>query len=420
MHQSFGIRRCVAVLAAAACVAQRNQTTTATELGASVPSPAILVALQEGPPGELALREWSTYAGEWLLDNGSATVWVLCTTNEIEAAVRKSPYVQPFLVDKISSWVHVFEEFFLLPNNSHQHTSITGLFGEGSLPHPELSESIDSLQESLYSSVPPTAILTRSRSRGNGTEPERWFSDTLITQIWCNWAMLTSSRLAELGLLEYRTLNTTLLEVLSILLQEPSGTDAVLVDGTQVLRSIFEVGSRSSSAEDTAGAGSIRGKYASGISSLALATGSAGTQQRIAVGSAASTDLKADRPEGNPVHIGRVGLSLVLDDDIDPAKYDGLAGRSGDQRLVRASIIQKSPWPPQYVLETVATKNGLVIVSNVNCGYLDMATNFLMSVRETADAKVRSGALRSTMLFAVFLRAHTIDNRASLLVVLHR
>ena len=54
----------------------------------------------------------------------------------------------------------------------------------------------------------------------------------------------------------------------------------------------------------------------------------------------------------------------------------------------------------RYVLETVASgrktgggeskgSNGLVIVSSANCGRLDRATNFLMSVRRTSGAKVR-------------------------------
>lgn len=46
----------------------------------------------------------------------------------------------------------------------------------------------------------------------------------------------------------------------------------------------------------------------------------------------------------------------------------------------------------RYVLETVVTSDGVVIVSNVNCGYLDMSTNFLLSVREASGAKVGASA----------------------------
>lgn len=70
-----------------------------------------------------------------------------------------------------------------------------------------------------------------------------------------------------------------------------------------------------------------------------------------------------------------------------------------------AAEIVRAVWPPPYVLETVssnlaasgsrmapprgsAASKGLVVVTNVNCGYLDMATNFLLSVRRTSDIKV--------------------------------
>ncbi|CAM9206713.1 unnamed protein product, partial [Hapterophycus canaliculatus] len=42
----------------------------------------------------------------------------------------------------------------------------------------------------------------------------------------------------------------------------------------------------------------------------------------------------------------------------------------------------------RYVLEHTVTEQGVVIVSNVNCGYLDMAVNFIMSVQRHSNAKV--------------------------------
>lgn len=42
----------------------------------------------------------------------------------------------------------------------------------------------------------------------------------------------------------------------------------------------------------------------------------------------------------------------------------------------------------RYLLEAVATDEGVVIVSNVNCGYLDMSVNFMLSVERTSGAKV--------------------------------
>jgi len=66
-----------------------------------------------------------------------------------------------------------------------------------------------------------------------------------------------------------------------------------------------------------------------------------------------------------------------------------------DHALVREEInngavtIGTALWPPPYVLETAALDNGLVIVNNVNCGYLDFATNFLLAARKVvSDVKV--------------------------------
>ena len=66
-------------------------------------------------------------------------------------------------------------------------------------------------------------------------------------------------------------------------------------------------------------------------------------------------------------------------------------GRGGGDGVVE---IATAPWPPLYVLETVANEDGLVIVNNVNCGYLDFATNFLRSVRRVSSAKVRARPAR--------------------------
>ena len=50
--------------------------------------------------------------------------------------------------------------------------------------------------------------------------------------------------------------------------------------------------------------------------------------------------------------------------------------------------IVNATWPPPYILDTVADENGLVITNNVNCGYLDMAVNFLTSVQKFSDSRV--------------------------------
>lgn len=74
--------------------------------------------------------------------------------------------------------------------------------------------------------------------------------------------------------------------------------------------------------------------------------------------------------------------------------------KAENSNMPTRSVIAKAPWPPMYVLETAASilraqvpagsPRGLVLMTNVNCGYLDMAANLLLSVRKTTDAKVRA------------------------------
>lgn len=78
--------------------------------------------------------------------------------------------------------------------------------------------------------------------------------------------------------------------------------------------------------------------------------------------------------DGGSLYIGTLGHALVL---------------GGDTAVVGVAL-----WPPIYVLETAALEDGLVIVNNVNCGYLDFATNFLTAARKVvSDVKVSRRSL---------------------------
>jgi len=50
--------------------------------------------------------------------------------------------------------------------------------------------------------------------------------------------------------------------------------------------------------------------------------------------------------------------------------------------------IKYSQWPPLYILEEVSDENGLIITNNVNCGYLDLGINLLLSIKKNSDSKV--------------------------------
>lgn len=116
-------------------------------------------------------------------------------------------------------------------------------------------------------------------------------------------------------------------------------TDMLLVDGTTVIPSTFYLSEENS--------------------------------QWVSAGNAAAAD-------GEDLYIGRLDLSLRLDDDDSNGHTETATAR-----------IAAAPWPPEYVLETVAAKTGVVLVNNVNCGYLDIAMNLLRSIRNVSDAEVR-------------------------------
>lgn len=114
-----------------------------------------------------------------------------------------------------------------------------------------------------------------------------------------------------------------------------------------------------------------------------------------------------DKTDGTPTDSGEKGLHGSHDDRENAASVsrdsggdDGtpvMTGQSSDTTReggkgygrVRPSKIEVAPWPPRYVLEDIATRDaGVVTVTSVNCGYLDMAANFLLSVRRHSDVKV--------------------------------
>lgn len=321
---------------------------TNTNLDSPKASTVLLVALQDGPAGDQALIAWSAYVGgasaNWR-ESSLPPVWVLCTNDAIEEAVRGTPHVLPFVADESASWAEVMGRFMI------QTASVVGLFGEGSLPHPDLAESVKSLESTgaLALPVQPTAIIVRSRRIIDGKE---WLPDKFIGQIWCNRGMFAASRLTTsiAGLDKQSVQNLTLLEVFPRILRADQSDTAeagvvVLVDGTNVLGSIFDL--------DIVGAEEPTRPTTTG-----KATGA--------------------HAQGGNLYIGTLPFALVFDGHRD-ARKNG----------VRTSVIAEAHWPPAYVLANVATDDRLIIVGDVSCACLDMGTNFLRSVRRASDAKVR-------------------------------
>lgn len=233
-----------------------------------------------------------------------------------------------------------------------------GLLGEGVLPTADLDLSLNSMEQAFAGSLAPTAVLTRSRTRGDAANSPAWLPDTLISQVWCNRAMMTG-----LGLEDVAFQDSTLLELLPKFVHAHHAgvgdAQLVIADGTHLVASSFEL-----DGEDE------------------------GQQHSTLVGNSAAAD-------GGSLYIGTIDLALVRQES-----------NNGDVTIGTAL------WPPPYVLETAALDNGLVIVNNVNCGYLDFATNFLLAARKVAsDVKVRrtSGSkLQNRKIVVVPARTHIL------------
>lgn len=225
---------------------------------------------------------------------------------------------------------------FCLPSPL-QNTGATafGLLGEGVLPHPDLVQSVTYAEQALAQSQAPTAVLTRSRSEGDTDADQEWLPDTFIAQLWCNSMVLT-----DLGLVNEMVHNATLLDVLPRLLGQREDADVVLVDGTSLLPSVVNLGGDS--------------------------------LPPIAANNGAAAD-------GGELYIGTIDLALVVTTES--------SGETTQSKIAPAS------WPPVYILEHVASEDGLIPVNSVNCGYLEFATNFLRSVKAVSGAKVRNRVL---------------------------
>ena len=209
---------------------QQRALATIAHAWAGAPK-AILLAVEDGAPGEVALRAWSTYATEF--SSELPPVWVLCRTQAIEASVIQEPLLKPLVVYEKPSWASVLDSF------STEHGIIVGLFGEGSLPHPDLAHSIKALGLPLSEIQVPAAVIPRSRSSEGGRE---WLPDTFVSQLWVNRAALEPFRLMNIGLDQKSVQEISLLALLPEVVLKRPGDGIALIDGTDVLGSVFAVG----------------------------------------------------------------------------------------------------------------------------------------------------------------------------------
>lgn len=370
---------------------------SATYLGEE--GPTFVLAIEEGLAGREALRLWSTYLDKF--NSVSAIplppVWVLCPSVNIEASVRETPHLQPLVVDaEETSWYELLKIFST--KGGQRSPSIVALFGEGSVPTSQvnLKGLVESLEPVFSQLATPTAVVSRSRNLTNNREDDfsttigtknttwgEWLSDKLVSQVWCNRALFAEPRLASLGLKQVTVQDKKLVEILPQLLWNVSNDNnnsfsATLVDGTSVIRPTF-VGASSSCKLVSE---STKVKISNILKHEALARRSI-PEAPLNYHINAST---FGSPGESELRIGASKLALSTSSQV----FNHTTGSVRNIKSETGNInIVKAQWPPEYVLETTATKDGLVILSNVNAGYLDMAANFLLSVRRTTDAKVR-------------------------------
>lgn len=314
------------------------------------------------------LVEWDDFAAAFE-GKEHVDVRILCTTPAEETLASSMVHLRPFLILHDETWADVFRSI----QEDRPAPTLVGLFAAGSLPVEGLRHSMISMIEALSRSPEdPTAIISRSSVRrpvngvvGDGT----WLSDMLVAQLWCNPPALSPQHLSEAGLEEVTVRQVSMLGAISIFLRSGTdervpGTTLHIVDGTDLLRSTVHGKAPTVWCQHETSGGETQHHTCE--------------RPRAILGS--SVDSRRESRENVNIirnidfSIGDLGVAVVatVQEDLSPITYS----------------FDHASWPPNYLLETVASREGLVVVTSVNCGYLDMATNFLMTVQAHSDAKV--------------------------------
>ncbi|CAN0340815.1 unnamed protein product [Pylaiella littoralis] len=296
----------------------------------------------------------------------------------------------------------------------------------------------------LSKAIPPTAVISRARAwwmddrvtESADGEPCRrrgiigdWMPDRFVAQVWCNRAMLTTTSRKATGLGEPGSIVgkglDSFLHVIQRLLREPGAVNAVLVDGTKAVPSRYlhppaaaeNSGDAVEKEQDEGGHVMLR--------QLVHVRREKEKQRQhkhpgdpVDASKSAFSSLTATTRESFPeveFYIGTLELALSFGaanlsaNTLKAATASNGAGFTTSSSSGGAGVsdkswdIVKAPWPPEYILETVVQsqfapagfgfgggdtgsekQQGLVIVSSVNCGYIDMAVNFLLSLRRSA------------------------------------
>lgn len=305
---------------------------------------AILLAL-EGPTYPEVLDSWSAFASLT-----GYSIFVVCG-NDMHVAVASQGHVHPLVVEEDTSWADALTQFIEL----NMGATAFGVVGEGAVPGPGLTSAQLAL-DMIAIENSPTAALGRARwlDLADG-DRSTWLPATFVGHAWCNRAMLDPVRTRLFGLDKSTVETITFLDVVNRISQpiSPWGRPGIqLIDGTE----FFPVD----------------------ILSHTTSVNVPRTSARHPPEGAGKVYRESHHRENHARDVfGGLGLSLLR------------RRRSGWSDDIIVTIV-RSRWPPPYMLEWIAKEtSNLVVVTNVNCGYLDMAVNFARSVHEvSAGTKV--------------------------------
>lgn len=327
---------------------------------------ALVLELPHGGMSTVVLREWNEFAVQSEAED-TVRVWVLCRSAAQENMVHVASHLHPLLVSEDETWHHLLQRIRI----DEKLPKLVGLYSSCTLPSKDLPRAIHAFGAAIgRSPESSTLIVSRSMLRDDRTryvEKGEWLSDRLVAQVWFSVEMLQTPLFQSSTFKAVKVEDERVLGLISLQLAEARATDGnprtLIVDGTDLLRSSV-INMATCEWCDTSIAGKSRGRYSC---------------ERL-------NKTVAVALNGND-HIASVEYSVrnvqFYISDLSDAVVT-LTEPSGDSNYG----VGKAIWPPRYVLESVSSEEGLVIVSNVNCGYLDFGLNFLVSVRRHTDAKV--------------------------------
>lgn len=340
----------------------------------------LLIALPDSTTeNEAIFHEWDSFAGS-IKNKDLLEVKILCTRaferDHSSSFINATPFVIPD--DDESTWFEILRHM----NEYYPNAPFVGLSAGGTLPSQDLEDSVTRLLEAFKESPEiPTAVVGRSRvkdpSSSNaepGTEPGAWLSDMLVTQMWYNTAGVPMALGDNTELSGAKVLAVSSLEAISLFLGS-------LASGGGGNNQIF--GTHAPRVVD--GSNLLRVEVDRGVVDTWCSGGRISSSPHFACDPPNEIVRNAVRPTHEDYDGWTVRNVAFAISDLELAATVTVRGNSTPV----SNTFRHAPWPPSYILETVSSKEGLVIVTSVNCGYLNMAMNFLSSVQRQSDAKVR-------------------------------